>query len=185
MRTARAGDVPLGNPALGERTFVPLPGGNELSRPLASYNPKSSPRLLGDVAIRPGPGSWDHGLRTFPRLYKVRCLRTPRRAGRLSGCPRRPGLSWGSGAAACNGRTVTGLTAPTGHRGSDLPPSGEGSGAATCHPCRGSRAGPATCLQPEALCVSPAHLPAFNAVAGPGAPKSKRAACHWHTGQVC
>jgi hypothetical protein len=98
-------------------------------------------------------------------LHEVRSLRAPWRAGRLSGCPRGPGLSRGSGAAACDGRTITGLTAPTGHGGPDLPPSGEGSGAATC-------------LRLEALCVSPAHLPAFNAVAGSGAPKSKRAACH-------
>jgi hypothetical protein len=43
--------------------------------------------------------------------------------------------------------------------------------------CGGSGAGPAMSLRLEALRGSPAHQPAFNVVAGPGAPKSKRAAC--------
>jgi hypothetical protein len=82
-----------------------------------------------------------------------------------------------SGAAACDGRSIMGLTAPTGLGGPDPPPSREGSGAATCRPCGGSGAGPAMCVWQKALRGSSAHLPAFNAVAGPGAPKSKRVAC--------
>jgi hypothetical protein len=83
-----------------------------------------------------------------------------------------------SGAATCDGRTITGQTAPTGLGGPDPSPPGKGSGAATRRPCRGSGAGPATCLWQEALRGSPTHLPAFNAVVGPGAPKSKSMACH-------
>jgi hypothetical protein len=34
----------------------------------------------------------------------------------------------------CDGRTITGQTAPTGLGGPDLSPPGKGSGAATCRP---------------------------------------------------
>jgi hypothetical protein len=83
-----------------------------------------------------------------------------------------------SGAATCGGRPSAGLTAPTSFGGPDPPPLGKGSGAATCRPRGGSGAGPATCPWRETLRRSPAHLLAFNAVVGPGAPKSKSMACH-------
>jgi hypothetical protein len=83
-----------------------------------------------------------------------------------------------SEASTCDGRTITDQTAPTGLGGPDPSPPGKGSGAATCRPCGGSGAGPATCLWLEALRASPAHLPSFNVVVGLGAPKSKSVACH-------
>jgi hypothetical protein len=93
------------------------------------------------------------------------------KAGRLSGGPRGPGLPR-------EVQTITGLTAPTGLGGPDPPPPGKGSGVATCRPRGGSGADPAMCPWQEALHGSPAHLPAFNAVIGLGAPKSKSIACH-------
>jgi hypothetical protein len=45
----------------------------------------------------------------------------------------------------CDGRTITGLTAPTGLGAPDSPSSGKGFGATTCRPHGGSGAGPATC----------------------------------------
>jgi hypothetical protein len=106
-------------------------------------------------------------------LGEVRGLHVPMKPEELLGSLADPDSPGRSEAATCDGQTITGQTAPTGHGGPDPLPPGEGSGAATCHPRGRGGAGPATCLRLEALHGSPAHLPAFNAVAGPGAPKSK------------
>jgi hypothetical protein len=124
--------------------------------------------------MRPGPDSWYYGLRTLPELWEVRSPCAPRRAGRLSGCPRGPGLPRGSEAATCDDRTITGQTPSTGLGGPGLPFPREGVRCRHVPPRRGSGTGPAACLRLEALRGSPAHLPAFNAVVGPGAPKSKK-----------
>jgi hypothetical protein len=89
------------------------------------------------VTWRYGPGQAAGTTVSGPTPGSVR-PEDPTRPGRHSGHPRGPGLSRGSGGVACDGRAITGLTAPASHGGPDLPPSREGSGAATCCPCRGA-----------------------------------------------
>jgi hypothetical protein len=114
--------------------------------------------------VRPGPDSWDHGLRTFPVLLEIRGLRVPKKP---EGGPRGPGLP-----REVRGRHArrTGLRRPDRSnrpRGPGPPsPWGEVQCRHVPTPWR------------EALHGSPAHLPAFNAVVGPSAPKSKGVACH-------
>jgi hypothetical protein len=76
----------------------------------------------GGRGIRPGSDSWDRGLRTLPVLFRNRGPHVPRKAGEISGSPR-PGRS---GAATCDGRTITGQTAPTSPGGPDPLPPGRG-----------------------------------------------------------
>jgi hypothetical protein len=62
----------------------------------------------------------------------------PGRQGSSRVAPAAPDSPRRSGADTCDGRTITGQTAPTGLGGSDPSPPGKGSDAATCRPCRGS-----------------------------------------------
>jgi hypothetical protein len=111
-------------------------------------------------------------------LLEVRGLHVPLKAGGSRVAPADPDAPGRSGAATCDDQTITGQSAPTGLGGPNPFPPGKGSRAATCRPRGGSGAGPATCLWQEALRGSPTHLLAFNAVVGPGVPKSKSVACH-------
>jgi hypothetical protein len=78
----------------------------------------------------------------------------------------------------CDGQAITGRPALTSHGGPGPPFPREGVRCRHVLPYGRSGAGPAACLRPKAPYGSPPHLPAFNAVAGSGAPKSKGAACH-------
>jgi hypothetical protein len=123
--------------------------------------------------MRPGPDSWGHGLRTLPELWEARGPCAPRRAGRLSGCPRGPGPPRGSAAATCDNRTITGQAPSTGLEGPGLPFPRGGVRCRHVPLDRGSGTGSAAYLRLEALRESPAHLPALNAVAEPGGPSQK------------
>jgi hypothetical protein len=94
----------------------------------------------------PRPDSWNYGLRTLPELSEVQDLRMPQKARELSGSPADPDSPGRSGAVMCDGRTITGLTAPTGLGGPDPHPLGrgpvppraapaEGAGLALPHAC--------------------------------------------------
>jgi hypothetical protein len=65
-----------------------------VSRPLTSHKSIISPSPSGGRGIRPGPDSWDRGLRTLPVLLRVWGLHVPRKAEELSGSPRGPSLLW-------------------------------------------------------------------------------------------
>jgi hypothetical protein len=145
-----------------------------VSGPIASQHPRSPPRLLGDVAYGPGliAGTMVSG--PSPGSKRTGASTCPSRKGSSRVAPADPDSPGRSGAATCDGRTITGLTAPTGLGGPDPPSPGKGSGATMCRPHGRSGAAPATCLWQEALRGSPTHLPALNAVAEPGAPKSKK-----------
>jgi hypothetical protein len=140
---------------------------------------RKSPLLPSEGrAVRPGSDSWHRGLRTLPVLFQDRGLHVPRKPEELSGNPRGPGPPGGPGPP----RVMTGSSqvSPLQLASGARTPLPRGGGVRCRHvpSCEGSGAGPAACLRLEAPRGSPAHLLAFNAVAGPGAPKSKRAACH-------
>jgi hypothetical protein len=104
---------------------------------LASRNPCSPPTLLEDVAYGPGLTAVTVVSGLSPCYSGTGAPTSP---GRLKSSrvalvdPVSPGRS---GAATCDGQTITGQTAPTGLGAPDPPPPGKGSGAATCRPAEG------------------------------------------------
>jgi hypothetical protein len=125
------------------QTGVPLA---RVSRPLASHKPQPLPRLLDNVAL--GQGLTAGTMVSGPSQCTIRpgASTCP---GRLEGprmAPADPVSPGRSGAATCDGRAITGQTAPTGLGGPDPPPPGRGSGTATCrHAVGAGLALPRTC----------------------------------------